>query len=37
MYAKKHIGRAEREILVPVLHRNHFFQKPYVHGFPDSY
>jgi hypothetical protein len=24
MYAKKRIGRAEREILVPVSHRNYF-------------
>jgi hypothetical protein len=31
---EKHIGRAEREILAPVLHINCFIQKPYVHGFP---
>jgi len=24
---KKHIGRAEREILAPVVHRNYFFSK----------
>jgi hypothetical protein len=33
---EKYIGRAEREILAPVLHRNYLF-KAYVDGFPDIY
>jgi hypothetical protein len=31
---KKHIGRAEREILVPVLHINYFFKSPMYMAFP---
>jgi hypothetical protein len=34
MTAKKHIGRAEREILVHVLHRNYFFKSPLYMAFP---
>jgi hypothetical protein len=33
MYAKRHIGRAEREILVPVSHRNYFFKSPLYMAF----
>jgi hypothetical protein len=36
MYAKKHIGRAEREISVPVLHKNHFFKSPMYKAFPTA-
>jgi hypothetical protein len=31
---EKHIGRPEREILVPVLHRNYFFKSPLYMAFP---
>jgi hypothetical protein len=34
LYVKKHIGRAEREILVPVSHRNYFFKSPMYMAFP---
>ena len=34
MYAKKHIGRPEREILAPVVHRNYFFKSPLYMAFP---
>ena len=33
---KKHIGRAEREILAPVLHRNYFFKSPLYMAFPTA-
>jgi hypothetical protein len=33
---EKHIGRAEREILVPVLHRNYVFKSPLYMAFPTA-
>jgi hypothetical protein len=33
---KKHIGRAEREILVPVSHGNYFFKSPMYMAFPTA-
>ena len=33
---EKHIGRAEREILVPVSHRNYFFKSPLYRAFPTA-
>jgi hypothetical protein len=33
---EKHIGRAERETLVPVLHRNYFFKSPMYMAFPTA-
>jgi hypothetical protein len=36
MYAKKHIGRAEREILAPVSHRNYFFKSYMYKAFPTA-
>jgi hypothetical protein len=36
MTKKKNIGRPEREILVPVLHRNYFFKSPMYRAFPTS-
>jgi hypothetical protein len=34
LYSKKHIGRAEREILVPVSKRIIFFKSPLYMAFP---
>jgi hypothetical protein len=34
--AEKHIGRPEREILVPVLHINNFFKSPLYKAFPTA-
>jgi hypothetical protein len=36
MYAKIHIGRAEREILAPVVHINYFFKSPMYMAFPTA-
>jgi hypothetical protein len=36
MYAKKHVGRPEREILVPVLQRIFFFKSPLYRAFPTA-
>jgi hypothetical protein len=36
LYAKKHIGRPEREILVPVLQRNYFFKSPMYMASPTA-
>jgi hypothetical protein len=33
---ENHIGPAEREILVPVLHRNYFFKSPMYMAFPTT-
>ena len=36
LYAIKQIGRAEREILAPVVHRNYFFKSPMYKAFPTA-
>jgi hypothetical protein len=33
---ENHIGRTEREILVPELHRNYFFKSPMNMAFPTA-